>query len=90
MHLTNPVGNGSKSFRLKTGLMKMNDTPALPVPEASGSPETVYVNRRRVACDGGGSSGHPVVWYSLESGEAECIYCGRRFIYRDEKNTRKT
>lgn len=48
-------------------------------------PEVVYVNAHRVACNGGGGAlGHPVVWYSLEDGEAECGYCDRKFIYRPE------
>lgn len=46
-------------------------------------PETVYVDKRRVSCDGGGGGlGHPVVWYSLDDGEAECGYCDRKFIYK--------
>ena len=49
-------------------------------------PETIYVNTRRVACDGGGGAlGHPKVWYSLEDGEAECGYCDRRFVYDPAK-----
>lgn len=46
-------------------------------------PEVVYVETKKVACDGGGGAlGHPKVWYSLEDGEAECGYCDRRFVYR--------
>jgi uncharacterized Zn-finger protein len=47
-------------------------------------PEIIYVNTLRVSCDGGGALGHPIVWYSLEDGEAECGYCDRKFIYRKE------
>ncbi len=54
-----------------------------PMPTVTPDPEVIYVNTRRVACDGGGGAlGHPVVWYSLEDGEAECMYCDRKFIYR--------
>lgn len=46
-------------------------------------PEVIYVDKRRVSCDGGGGAlGHPVVWYALDDGEAECGYCDRKFIYR--------
>ncbi|WP_411816951.1 zinc-finger domain-containing protein [Hyphococcus sp. DH-69] len=48
-------------------------------------PEVIYVDSLRVSCDGGdGALGHPVVWYSLEDGEAECGYCDRKFIYKPE------
>ncbi|MEX6632903.1 zinc-finger domain-containing protein [Hyphococcus lacteus] len=45
-------------------------------------PEVIYVDSLRVSCDGGGALGHPVVWYSLEDGEAECGYCDRKFIFK--------
>ncbi len=49
------------------------------------APEEVYVDTHRVSCNGGGGAlGHPIVWYSLEDGEAECGYCDRKFIYRPE------
>ena len=49
-------------------------------------PEIIYVDKHRIACDGGGGAlGHPKVWYSLEDGEAVCGYCGRKFIYDPEK-----
>lgn len=53
-------------------------------PPRTPDPEIIYVKKRRVACDGGGALGHPIVWYSLEDGEAECGYCDRKFIYRPE------
>ena len=44
-------------------------------------PEVIYVDKQRISCDGGGGAlGHPIVWYSLEDGEAECGYCDRKFI----------
>ncbi|MEM8772169.1 MAG: zinc-finger domain-containing protein [Pseudomonadota bacterium] len=50
-------------------------------------PEVIYTNQRRISCDGGGGAlGHPLVWYSLEDGEAECGYCDRKFIYRADEN----
>jgi len=52
-------------------------------------PDVVYVDKRRVACDGGGGAlGHPMVWYSLDDGEAECGYCDRKFVYDPEKSKR--
>ncbi len=54
--------------------------------KAAPPPETIYVKERRVACDGGGGAlGHPKVWYSLEDGEAECLYCDRTFVYAPDK-----
>jgi len=57
----------------------MNDQHSARTPD----PEVIYVSERRIACDGGGGAlGHPIVWYSLDDGEAECGYCDRKFIYR--------
>ncbi len=52
-------------------------------PPVTPDPETIYVDALRISCDGGGGAlGHPVVWYSVEDGEAECGYCDRKFVYR--------
>ncbi len=46
------------------------------------APEIIYVAKRRISCSGdGGALGHPVVWYSLDDGEAACGYCDRRYVY---------
>ncbi|MEM1192034.1 MAG: zinc-finger domain-containing protein [Pseudomonadota bacterium] len=51
-------------------------------PAQPTGPETIFVDRHRISCDGGGGAlGHPLVYYSLEDGEAICGYCGRKFIY---------
>ena len=51
--------------------------------EKTPDPEVIYTEKRRIACDGGGGAlGHPVVWYSLDDGEAECGYCDRKFIFK--------
>lgn len=46
------------------------------------APETVVVDRTRVACEGsGGALGHPRIY--MEMGEqdfVECGYCDRRFV----------
>jgi uncharacterized Zn-finger protein len=47
--------------------------------------DVVYVDSSSVACDGdGGALGHPRVFLAIDpaSGEVECPYCSRRFIYR--------
>ncbi len=58
-------------------------------PTTTPDPEVVYVDTHRVSCNGGGGAlGHPIVYYSLDDGEAECGYCDRKFIYRpDAKST---
>lgn len=54
-------------------------------PPATPAPETIYVEDLRISCDGGGGAlGHPIVWYSLDDGEAECGYCDRKFVYRQK------
>lgn len=59
---------------------------AKPDASAPPPPEVIYVDKERVACDGGGGAlGHPKVWYSLTDGRAECGYCDRLFIFDPEK-----
>ncbi len=62
--------------------MSEQKTPSVTV---TPDPEVVYTDKLRVSCDGGGGAlGHPIVWYSLEDGEAECGYCDRKFIYKPD------
>jgi uncharacterized Zn-finger protein len=44
-------------------------------------PEEIVVATKRVACDGGGVLGHPLVYLDM-GGEnfVECGYCDRRFV----------
>ena len=43
--------------------------------------ETVRVETRTVACDGGGALGHPRVFLSIgDEGAVDCPYCGRRYL----------
>ncbi|MCB2099585.1 MAG: zinc-finger domain-containing protein [Rhodobacterales bacterium] len=44
--------------------------------------ETVTVETRTVACDGGGGAlGHPAVYLKIgPSNEVVCPYCSRRFV----------
>jgi uncharacterized Zn-finger protein len=46
--------------------------------------DEVQVDTRSVVCDGGNDSlGHPRVFLAIGlSGQVECPYCSRRFIFR--------
>ena len=45
--------------------------------------ETVEVDTRYVSCDGGGTLGHPIVYYEIgDEGEVVCGYCDRRFVLK--------
>jgi len=48
------------------------------------APETVEVDSRRFACDGGkGSLGHPRVFLTIGAdGFVDCTYCDRRFTLK--------
>ena len=50
-------------------------------------PEVIYVNSRTAVCDGGvGALGHPRVFLAIgQSGEVECGYCSRRFVFAPDK-----
>jgi len=46
-----------------------------------GHVETVIVDRRRVACDGGLTAlGHPRVWLEIKDEQTFCPYCSRLFV----------
>jgi uncharacterized Zn-finger protein len=46
-------------------------------------PETVEVETRKAACDGG-VLGHPRVYLDLGAeGRVDCPYCGRRFVLKE-------
>jgi uncharacterized Zn-finger protein len=52
---------------------------ATPVPV-----ETIHVDDRVVACDGGGGPlGHPRVFLKIEEREVVCPYCSRLFILNE-------
>ena len=47
-------------------------------------PETVEIEKRETACDGGGGAlGHPRVFLTLKGGRAECGYCDRLFVLKE-------
>ncbi len=44
-------------------------------------PEEIVVATKRVACDGGGVLGHPLVYLDMGAADfVECGYCDRRFV----------
>jgi uncharacterized Zn-finger protein len=44
-------------------------------------PEEIVVATKRVACDGGGALGHPLVYLDMGGEDfVECGYCDRRFV----------
>ncbi|MDP1912349.1 zinc-finger domain-containing protein [Brevundimonas sp.] len=44
-------------------------------------PEAIVVPTKRVACDGGGALGHPLVYMDMGGDDfVECAYCDRRFV----------
>lgn len=44
-------------------------------------PEQITVATKRVACDGGGVLGHPLVYLDMGGEDfVECGYCDRRFV----------
>jgi uncharacterized Zn-finger protein len=45
------------------------------------APEVIVVEKRRIACDGGGALGHPKVFLEMGQGmDVECPYCDRKFV----------
>ena len=56
------------------------------------APETLYVNQKRLSCDGGGGAlGHPRVFLEMGGDDrVECPYCDRLFIYAPEKSNQAT
>ncbi|MGA3400488.1 MAG: zinc-finger domain-containing protein [Acetobacteraceae bacterium] len=54
----------------------MSEAPALPLPT-----ETIQVDDRTVACDGGnGPLGHPRVFLYIEQQSVICPYCSRLYV----------
>jgi uncharacterized Zn-finger protein len=47
-------------------------------------PETVEIEKRETACDGGGGAlGHPRVFLNMGTRDfVECPYCDRRFVLK--------
>jgi uncharacterized Zn-finger protein len=48
--------------------------------------ETIYVQQKRVACDGGGGAlGHPRVYLTIDAqtNNVVCPYCSRTYMLKD-------
>ena len=55
-----------------------------PTPQL-GATETLHVNTRSVACDGGdGPAGHPRVWLHIDDKQTFCPYCSRIFVLNED------
>jgi len=57
------------------------------------APEVISVTdaQERLSCDGGGGAlGHPTVYFSLgEDAQADCYYCGRRYVLAGSEAEKK-
>ena len=58
-----------------------SSTPVTPVGMPPGDHETIHVDDRVVACDGGdGPLGHPRVWLRIVDKQTFCPYCSRVYV----------
>ena len=61
----------------------MAQVAATPTPGV-GTVETILVDSRVVACDGGdGPLGHPRVWLRIEQQQIYCPYCSRLYVLNE-------
>ena len=60
--------------------------PANPVPHPKlGHVETIMVDKRTIACNGGlGALGHPRVWLKISGHQTVCPYCSRLFVLQPD------
>jgi uncharacterized Zn-finger protein len=71
MHLSPKPSGAKMAFAAQT-----------PTPKI-GTVETILVESRVVACDGGdGPLGHPRVWLRIEQQQIFCPYCSRLFVLK--------
>lgn len=67
-------------------IIRASQTPLSTNQEAGNAvlpaPETEVATSWRVACDGSGAGGHPLVWLAISpaTGFVDCGYCDKRFI----------
>ena len=49
--------------------------------------EIIYTDKKEVSCKGnGGALGHPKIYMNIEAtGEVQCPYCSKKFIFNKEK-----
>ena len=57
------------------------------MPDVTEEIEVIFVDSRTAVCDGGvGVLGHPRVFLAIDAtGEVECPYCSRRFVFAPDK-----
>ena len=63
------------------------------MPDVTEDRGVIYVDSKTAVCEGGiGVLGHPRVFLAIDqTGEVECPYCSRRFVYAPDKvGTRTT
>jgi uncharacterized Zn-finger protein len=62
------------------------------LPELIEEIEEIYVDSKTAVCDGGGGAlGHPRVYLAIDqSGQVECPYCSRRFVFAPDKASTST
>lgn len=55
------------------------------MPDGASTPtDTIHVNERTVACDGGdGALGHPRVWLRILDRDILCPYCSRHYVLNE-------
>ena len=55
------------------------------MPDGATTPtETIHVNERTIACDGGGDAlGHPRVYLRIEARDITGPYCSRHYILNE-------
>ena len=55
------------------------------MPDGATTPtETIHVDERNVACDGGGGAlGHPRVYLHIEHQQVMCPYCSRLYVLNE-------
>ena len=53
--------------------------------------ETLYVNSKKVSCDGGkGASGHPLVYLNMGKNDSiTCPYCSKYFTVRKRSSSQE-
>ena len=51
--------------------------------------EVEFTNKFKISCDGGYEFDHPLIYLHItrEEKEVACPYCGKKFIYKENKNS---
>lgn len=72
-------------------LGKKKDYPVIVAKKGSSATplELIYVNSRKVSCDGGSDSGHPLVYLEIKEDSVVCPYCSKTFTVKKAKVAKK-